>query len=42
MPVKVHHRCFWMMRVIRQSIVDGGYVTSGLYIPRALWYAHSF
>lgn len=37
-PAPLLFRCFWMMRVWRNTMVQGGYVTHKLYIPKSLWY----
>ena len=37
-PTPILYKCYWMMRVWRTTMVQGGYVTHKLYIPKSLWY----
>lgn len=37
-PTPVLYKSYWMMRVWRATMVQGGYVTHKLYIPKTLWY----
>jgi hypothetical protein len=38
-PPKLHaHRPFWLMKTLSQTMLEGGHLTPGLYIPRAVWF----
>lgn len=39
-PTSVLYKPYWLMRVWRATMVQGGYVTPKLYIPKSLWYQY--
>ncbi|KAG0207491.1 hypothetical protein BGX28_001268 [Mortierella sp. GBA30] len=31
-------RCFWLMRLLEQTMTSGGFLTKRLFVPRQIWY----
>ncbi|KAF9989008.1 hypothetical protein BGZ75_007918 [Mortierella antarctica] len=37
-PQDPFFRCFWLMRLLEQTMVSGGFLTKKLFVPRQIWY----
>ncbi|KAL0488357.1 laminin subunit gamma [Acrasis kona] len=37
-PQQSIHRPFWLMKTLSLTMIEGGYLTPGLYIPKSVWF----